>query len=193
MLRPLSKSVPLNSRPCHQLASRYLSSFAQPGRQLSHQVKPLALTTFTQKTALVRRYASNSPPTPHPMAAPGTYQRLDKEAHFRNKKWEVDPEGVTSTSSTISVFGGPSKPSPADEEDVDMLAGIKSDIVSIFEPSSSQAFSSRGFRTNSGPRHAENIPRNIPPRRGPSTSYSTRAGWRSALSSHIDCHIRLCI
>ncbi|KAI9651588.1 MAG: hypothetical protein M1831_000599 [Alyxoria varia] len=132
VLQSLSKSFPLASRPCHHLTSRYLSSFTQPGRQLSHHVvKPLALTAFTQKTALARRYASDAPPTPHPMAAPGTYQRLDKEAHFRSKKWEVDPEGVTSTSSTIPIFSGSSKPSPDDEEDVDMLAGIKSDIDAV--------------------------------------------------------------
>ena len=58
-----------------------------------------------------------------------TRDKKREEVRYENLK--VDPESVSSTSTVTPTFGGPNPTSPVHEgNDVDMLAGLKSDLVS---------------------------------------------------------------
>ena len=54
------------------------------------------------------------------------------EAEVGRKKLKPDPESVTPTSSVQSVFDGAKTPEP--HSDVDMMAGIRSDVVRLARP-----------------------------------------------------------
>lgn len=110
-------------RCSHSAASQQLPRAARyQSRALAKPSQTLSLSTHRQPLALVRPYATI------PGAAPGTYQRLDKEAKFAREKLRVDPESVTTTSSTTPIFS--SAPAHEDEGDIDMMAGIRHDLVS---------------------------------------------------------------
>jgi len=69
-------------------------------------------------TSLVRSYAT----------IPGVTRDSDKEHEIAQGKLAADPGLVSSSSSTHAVFSEVG--TEAKEEDVDMMAGIRSDLVS---------------------------------------------------------------
>lgn len=110
-MRPLARGpASIASRPTANITRYYMNAASRPSAQA---VKPLALTAYRNNTALVRRYA-----------APGTIRDPSKEVEFAGKTLAVDTEGVTSTSSTNPVLVG-----GQGEEDIDMMAGIRHDVV----------------------------------------------------------------
>lgn len=119
LLRQSTKAGPSSCiRPFHTSRAQFSS---RAGFLVLEKETPTSLSLYRRNLDLVRSYATGT-------AAPGTFQRLDKEAKFAQEKLRVDPENVTSSSSTMSIVG-PDK-DQKDEEDVDMMAGVRHDIVS---------------------------------------------------------------
>jgi hypothetical protein len=82
-----------------------------------------APTTFHSAAITLLRYATTARPP---------VDKIDREAERRNleKKLEPQPDAVTGTSSVRLIFAeGQAK--KADEDDTDILRGIKSDIVRL--------------------------------------------------------------
>lgn len=132
LLRQTIRSPPSTCvRPFHftRAYSTNNLSFPTPKKE-----SPTSLFPYCRNLDLVRSYATGA-------AAPGTFQRADKEAKFGQEKLRVDPENVTSSSSTMSIFGPDQE--QKDEEDVDMMAGIRHDLVSVLR----QAALERGKRS----------------------------------------------
>jgi hypothetical protein len=59
----------------------------------------------------------------------------EAEEKYRNEPWVRDPSSVSRTSSIIPIFAPAPDTTTEQEEDVDMLAGIKSDLVIALSPS----------------------------------------------------------
>lgn len=79
------------------------------------RTESLALAAYRPKMSLMRTYAS--------AAYPGTTQSLEKEQQFAQKKIDDHPERL---SSNADIKAG------EQEEDVDMMAGIRHDMVKHF-------------------------------------------------------------
>ena len=130
MLRPTGSRTLLRSltKPASAPTSLFprcsASSLSRPSSRrenlLSRQSNPLALSTFRQPTSLIR-YASGR--------VPGTTQRPDKEAQFAAQQLPADPEVVSTSSSTHPILGEVG--AEEKEEDVDMMAGLRHDLVRL--------------------------------------------------------------
>lgn len=120
LLRSLPKPA---SSPTTFLPRCASSSLAKsPNRQefgLSREIKPLALSSLRQPTSLIRHASTR---------LPGTTQRPEKEAQFAAEHLQPEPDIVSTSSSTHPVFGEVAEREK--EPDVDMMAGVRHDIVS---------------------------------------------------------------
>ena len=97
-------------------APRFLASGSQDR-------PPLALVPHKSFSTSIQRYSTN----------PGNpLDKIDKkhEEEVEREKLEVHPDEVSATSSVHEVFH--EKGVPDEEKDIDMLAGIKSDLVRAF-------------------------------------------------------------
>ena len=119
VLRSLTKSTAAPPTFVPRCASSSLSrSISRHETFLTNQAKPLALSTFRQPTSIVR-YASSK--------APGTSQNPQKEDAFAAEKLEANPGLVSTGSSVHPVFSEVGK--EEEKDDVDMMAGIRHDLV----------------------------------------------------------------
>ncbi len=84
---------------------------------MSKPVRPLALTAYRSNTALIRSYA----------ALPGTTRNPEKEQKFLQGKLQPDPDAVTTQSSIHPIIGEVGE--QEQEQDVDMMSGVRHDIV----------------------------------------------------------------
>ena len=122
LLRSLTKtSQPANAFYPKCANSSFSNSVRRSNSLLRTHAKPLALSTFRQPTSLIRHASSG---------APGTFQRPEKEEKFATEELKPEPGIVSTTSSTHPVLGEVGQKDQ--EEDVDMMAGMRHDIVSFF-------------------------------------------------------------
>lgn len=122
LLRPISCARP--TAPGLRFAHLPPTSFSKSGFKASSigskQTQVLALAAYLPKTSLIRSYAST--------AAPGTTRNPDKEAQYAAKKLTAQPETVSASSSSHPINSELGQ--QQEEEDVDMMAGIRHDLVS---------------------------------------------------------------
>ena len=124
ILRQIPKRAPKTCiRPLHTSSPRLAGIAMNPGLPVPKSQTPLSLTAYRRDLELVRRYATK------PGYTPGTYQRPDKEAAFGKERLKVDPDHVTTSSSTTALFGPDDEGKAKEEDNVDMMAGIRHDIV----------------------------------------------------------------
>ena len=120
LFRSLAKPAPAQATFISRCASSSLSRVApRLESALPGQANPLALSTIHRPTSIVR-YASSR--------APGTIQRPEKEDKFAAEQLQPHPELVSTSSSIHPVLGEVGEDQK--ESDVDMMAGIRHDIVS---------------------------------------------------------------
>jgi len=119
LLRPFATPTSNRARFAHNIAQRSL--FGQQNSVAGKKLQPLALTAFRgANTALVRNYASS--------VVPGSTQDIGKEKKLAEEPLASSPQFVSSDSSTHPVFS--EHGTKQQEDDVDMMAGIKHDLVS---------------------------------------------------------------
>lgn len=123
LLRPFTNPTTARARFVHNLAQR--SVFGQ-NSIVGKKFEPLALTAFRgANTALVRSYASG--------AVPGTTQDLEKEKKLANALLDSSPQFVSDESTTYPVKSEDA--AKQQEDDTDMMAGIRHDMVSALKTS----------------------------------------------------------
>lgn len=118
-LRPLAQGLTSTPRSAHSITR--FNTKATFNDVSKFEAKILSLTAHRQNTALVRSYATGA-------AAPGTFRRAEKEEQFKSQPVEARPDLVSTSSSTHPAFseiGTEDK-----EEETDMMAGVKHDLVS---------------------------------------------------------------
>lgn len=117
MLRPLARAPVAARSSVQNMARLHVKAAARP-TALTQATRPLAMSVFGQKTALIRSYAD---------AAPGTTRSAAKEEKYAKEKLVVDAQHVNSS----STIGAPLSMSSEghQEEDADMMAGIRHDVV----------------------------------------------------------------
>lgn len=118
------KSSPRFSSP-RKLSTIPLSSASLPLPSCSLSLKrpqSLRITEYRPRSLAIQWYATTSGP-------PFDHIDAKKEAKIAGKKLEVDPEDVSTNSSVRSVFE-----EGQGQEEVDMLAGVKQDLVCFGYP-----------------------------------------------------------
>lgn len=121
VLRPLAKgriSATCVSQPFVGLNTRTIINQAA---KIEPKPSILSMTPYRRSTALIRSYASG--------AVPGVTRRADKEDKFRHGQVEPNPEAVSATSSIHPAFSGEVGLEEEKEQDTDMMAGIRHDMV----------------------------------------------------------------
>ena len=111
-----SNTSRIPSKLVRKQAPRFLASGSQDR-------SPLALVLHKSFSTSIQRYSTH----------PGNpIDKIDKkhEEEVEREKLEVHPDEVSATSSVHEVFH--EKGVPDEEKDIDMLAGIKSDLVRTF-------------------------------------------------------------
>lgn len=175
LLRPLTHNI--TPRPC------FTQSFARFSTQgkLSKLVKPtvrsdkLALTAYRPNTALIRSYAS----------VHGTTRDSSIEEKARESTLEPHPELVSSISSTHPAFQEVQVADKEKEENTDMLAGIRHDIVRILNDGPIIQLTNQHTLLGRDRRYVQ---RQRCTERSPAHWFS----WCHSISGHVHCHRCLC-
>jgi hypothetical protein len=133
MMRTGASRVLLQSLTCSSKTA------AAPGLRFSHisafknssfkRADSFALAAYRPAvTSLIRSYATATP------QAPGTTRMVEREAELRTQKLSANPGMVSLESSMhpINSEVGAKEAQESEEPDVDMMAGVRHDIVSCY-------------------------------------------------------------
>lgn len=133
--------------------------------------KNLAVTRHKLPTTSLQKYASSKVYV-HP-----TPEQIAKEQEKMNTRvYERHPDKVSSVSTVRRIFHEQGEEPPEEEEeDIDMLAGVKSDLVRYY----SFCYAVKHFTDYI--LLVESNQRNLCLRRSTSSSFNLRNGWRTSL------------
>ncbi len=115
LLRSFNKTTS-TARFAHTAALVHTTAGFKQSSTALERAKPLALSAYRPQIAVIRSYTG---------AAPGTSQSLENEAKYR-AMFKMEPETALRSSGSAGEVDAEQK-----EEDVDMMAGMRHDLVSF--------------------------------------------------------------
>lgn len=118
-LRPLAKSLATAPRQAQSITRLSNKAIFHHAAKSEPRTKVLSLCAYRNNTALVRSYASG--------AAPGTTRNPELEESAKRRPMQAAPESVSYSSTIHPAFSEVGEKEK--EDDTDMMAGIRHDIV----------------------------------------------------------------
>lgn len=118
-LRPLASNLATAPRQAQSITRLNSRAIFHHAAKSEPRTKVLSLCAYRNNTALIRSYASG--------AAPGTTRNEELEQSAKRRPIQAAPETVSSSSSIHPAFSEVGEKDK--EDDTDMMAGIRHDIV----------------------------------------------------------------